>query len=130
MDHQTELLALASLIGGLIVTIVATTWRSASLTTKLVVATERYEEDRRQLAEKTKELEKVGDHERRLGMLEKNFGEIPNVRERVIVLEQKAGFSAERRAIRERAGSQPRIVVVQAPPSPALPFEEDSEPED
>lgn len=106
IDHQTEVIALLGLAGTLLATVITTTWKSASLTTKLVLATERYERDRAELNAKTEAIEKIPDHERRIGMLEQNMSLIPPLKERVLVVEQHVGFSKQ---IREQKAAAQAI---------------------
>ena len=102
VDVQTAIIALAGLTGGFIVTVITTTWRSATFMAKLEARAERAEEERKRLEEKQEELDEktsklteFDDLKRRVATAEENFGEVPKLGGRVLALEQAVKFSGE-----------------------------------
>lgn len=112
IDPQIALLGLGA---SFLAALVTTTWKTASLTTKLILATERYDRDRKELLEKTEALALIPDHERRLLFVEKNLSLVPQISERLRVAEDRIQTSKEHRAqsaaLRAARASRPDLKI-------------------
>lgn len=101
---DTALLGLGiSLLG----TLVVSTWRLASLASRLLAATERNDASARELKERTAKLDSLPVIEQRLSHLEKNHSLIPKAMARLDVIEAKLEHSKEMRRAMYR--SRPEV---------------------
>lgn len=102
--------ALASLVVLLLGTLIALTWRSATLATKLLLAVSSLEKKDDELTAKLVALDKIPGIEQRLTFAERHNSEMPKLVSRVLVLEQAAKFSKEMRGVllrRSRPDTEP-----------------------
>lgn len=98
MSH--ELVGLLGLAGALLATVLASTWRFSSLASKLLAAVQQLERKDVELEARLKALDAVPQISLRVDLIEKNTYLIPDLSQRVKVLETKAEFSKEMRALR------------------------------
>lgn len=93
-----EHIALLSLAGTLLTTLVVSTWRFSAIQTRMLEANRRLEEKEKQQDERLKLLDAIPEMRTAQAHLEKNHSLIPKLESRVAVLETKAEHSREMRA--------------------------------
>lgn len=105
MTHDTALVGLAlSLLGTLIVS----TWRFASLATKLSATVQRLEDKEKEQDIRLRNLDLIPGFDIRIAHLEKHHSLIPKAMSRLEVLEAHAQHSKEMRQVLRQSWPGPR----------------------
>lgn len=95
--------ALVGVLITLIAALIALTWRSATLASKLLTAIQQLEKKDTELEVRLGRLDALPQIEQRLVFVERHVSEIPKVLSRVTVLEEAAKFSKEMRRVMFRS---------------------------
>lgn len=105
MSH--EMLGLLGLAVTLLGVVVTSTWRFSALASKLLAAIDQQRADAAEVKAQLKAIEKIPQHEMRIGQLETITGTFSKVADRVLILEQARKFSKEHKLRIPGRGSRP-----------------------
>ncbi len=105
MSH--EMLGLLGLAVTLLGVVITSTWRFSGLASKLLAAIEQQRADAAEVKTQLKALEKIPQHEMRIGQVELITANVPKLTERVLILEQARKFSKEHKLRIPGRGSRP-----------------------
>lgn len=94
----SEHIALISLAGTLLATLVVTTWRSSSLAAKLLAAVTALEKKDAEFEARIKALDAIPRMEQRLEFIEKHHSLIPKIDSRLAVVEARVQSLKEMRS--------------------------------
>lgn len=107
MNDIGLVIGLVTLSASLLGTLIVSTWKFSSLSTKLLTAVQRLEDKEKEQDSKLSRLDAIPLLQSEMEHVKKNYSLIPRLEGDVRVLQEKAQFSKEMRA---RIGSRPEII--------------------